>query len=245
SRDLQRLSLGVLYFRQQPGEAFEDFALGITRARLLTPDAKLQQLADSIASRPPKLSARLTATRLPGDDVFGALGMRLPANLHKAQKFIDQLAVQAERVEPGLGLALKSILERHLAVARIAARTADISAPNQLVARDVAGISHMLDDVNNAFHELAAVADLSPDALEYPLNSHRPLPRLDDAPVNEPVKLPSSIRKAQVVLAVAFFIVGLEYLRTVRGEVAEQYFQKADEELFVAMERKTERDDTT
>src|SRR5262249_45653127 len=111
SRDLQRLSLGVLYFRQQPGEAFEDFALGITRARLLTPDAKLQQLADSIASRPPKLSARLTATRLPGDDVFGALGMRLPANLHKAQKFIDQLAVQAERVEPGLWLALKSILE--------------------------------------------------------------------------------------------------------------------------------------
>lgn len=61
SRDLQRLSLSVLHFRQQAGEAFQNPRLGIPRGLLLTPDAKLQQLADSITPRPPKLSKRLTS----------------------------------------------------------------------------------------------------------------------------------------------------------------------------------------
>ena len=239
SRDLQRLSLGVLYFRQQPGEAFEDPRLGITRRQLLAPDAGLQQLADSITPRPSKLSSRLTATPLPSDDLFGTLGLSLPANLRTGQRFLDQLASGAERVEAGFWPALKAILERHLDEARVKARTADVSAPTQLATeRGPGGINHVLDEVDASLLELASLVGLEGDAFARPLRTHRPVlgPDRRHASVAELDSLRSTTPKVRIGLAAGLFIVALEYLRTVRGKLAEQYVQDATSELDGALQ---------
>jgi hypothetical protein len=230
SRDLQRMSSGVLYFRQRAGEAFEDSRLGITRARLLTPDAKLERLASAIAVDPPRLSIRLTAARIPGDDLLGALGLLLRPNLRKAQDFLDQAATVAEAVAPGLWPSIQAILTRHLDEARIKARTADVSATGALAAgAGPGGIAYVLDEVDQALAELSVLADLPEDALARRLKRHRPVlgPDMHPTSVNEQIDSPSPDPKARVVTAVATFIVGLEYLRTVRGEMAMQYIQNA------------------
>src|SRR5262245_20462237 len=230
SRDLQRMTAGVLYFRQKAGEAFEDPRLGITRARLLTPDAKLQQLASSIVVECPRLSKPLAAARIPGDDILGALGTGLPANLHHAQEFLDEAAKAAERLEPGLWSSIEAILLRHLDEARIKARTADVSATGTLTtATGPGGITYILDEVDDALEELAALANLPRDALTRRLQRHRPVQSFtrDSGLIRDPIDAPSPDKKAAVVTAVATFIVGLEYLRTVRGEAARHYIQAA------------------
>jgi hypothetical protein len=239
SRELQRISTGVLYFRQQPGEAFQDPRLGITRDSLLSPNAKLQKLASVIAVDPPRFSNRLTAARIPGDDLFGALGLLLRRNLRMAQEFLNDAAKAAERVSPGLWSSISAILTRHLNEARIKARTADISATGPLAtAAGRGGIDYVLDEVDQALAELAAVGDLPPDALTRRLRRHRPVlgPASDLTSVNEPINAPSPTPKATVVTAVGTFIVGLEYLRTVRGEMASQYIQDATFALYPLIE---------
>jgi hypothetical protein len=229
SRDLQRMAAGVLYFRQKPGEALEDPRVGITRARLLTPEAKLQQLASSITVDRPHFSRQLTAARIPGDDILGALGTLLPANLQNAQDFLDEAAKAAERASPGLWRSIEAILMRHLSEARIKARTADISATDTLATGAGPSGIYILDEVDEALEELAALADLPRDALTRRLRRHRPVQSLaaDPVAVRDRIDAPSPDTKARVVTAVATFIVGLEYLRTVRGEMAQHYIQVA------------------
>jgi hypothetical protein len=240
SRDLQRMSTGVLYFRQQPGEAFQDPRLGITRDSLLSPNAKLQRLASVIAVDSPRFSNRLTAARIPGDDLFGALGLSLRHNLGIAQEFLNDVAKAAERVSPGLWSSISAILTRHLNEARIKARTADISATGPLgTAAGSGGIDYVLDEVDQALVELATVGDLPPDALRKRLSRHRPFL----GPDSEPINAPSPTPKATVVTAVGTFIVGLEYLRTVRGKMASRYIQEATSALypFIKVEGKWEQ----
>src|SRR5262249_27264121 len=85
SHHLQRVSVDVIYFRQLPGETFQDPRLGITRESLLTPEAKLERLAMAARANGPRLSRALTAARIPADDMFGSLGIGLWPNLQKAQ----------------------------------------------------------------------------------------------------------------------------------------------------------------
>jgi hypothetical protein len=189
----------------------------------LTPDAKLQQLASSIVAECPRFSKPLVAARIPGDDILGALGTGLPANLHFAQEFLDEAAKAAERAEPGLWSSIEAILLRHLNEARIKARTADVSATGTLTSgTGPGGIVYILDEVDDALEELAALANLPRDALTRPLQRHRPAQSLSRDPglIRDPIDAGSSDKKARVVTAVATFIVGLEYLRTVRGEAA-------------------------
>jgi hypothetical protein len=231
SRDLQRLAVGVLYFRQQPGEAFEDVRLGVTREHLLSPDAKLERLAKEITAKPPQFSRSLATVRLPADDIFGALGIMLSTNLYKAQNFLDCLAFEAERVEAGLWPAIEEILHRHFGEARIAARTADVSAPAQLALTSIPyGIKTVMDEVNATLEELALLVKLDKDLLRTTLRRHRPVLR----PISMrewdkvPELLPNATTSQQIALTVGLFLVGLEYLRTVRGPMAEQYFQHAE-----------------
>jgi hypothetical protein len=235
---LQRLAVGVLYFRQQAGEAFEDVRLGITRERLLSPDAKLEKLAKETAAEPPQLSRYLTTVRLPADDIFGALGIMLSSNLFKAQEFLDRLAVEAERIEAGLWPAIEEMLHRHFGEARIAARTADVSAPAQLaLTSDPYSVKTVMGEVNATVGELATLVGLDNDLLRGMLRQHRPVlkPIFNPEPVNEPPELPNATPRQQVALAVGLFLVGLEYLRTVRGPMAEQYIQHADFALLRAI----------
>jgi hypothetical protein len=244
SRDLQRLSIGVLYFRQRPGETFEDPRLGLTRERLLNPNAKLQQLADRVTFEPPRLPKRLTAVRLPSDNVFGSLGLNLYTNLYRAQTFLDDLAVQAEQVEPGLWPALRAILERHISEARISARTADVAASSKLETRvGPRGITYILDDVEVALEELAVLGGLQRRQLADCLRRNRPRlgPDMNPVPVDgemSPVLPKLLTTKIRVVTSVGLFIVGLEYLRTVWGNIAEDYFTKA----FIQLRRATSAD---
>jgi len=224
------LASGAIYFRHQEGEAFEDAARGITSAELLAPEAELLKLADRIRSSGPRptLSARLGATRVPGADLFGALGLCLLTNLYKAQRFLDEAASEAEALEPGLWPRLRVIIETHLKEACSAAKTADLAAPSLLVAElDRGGIHHMLDDVDLALAELAKLAGLTPDALRQPFAQHRPHKVEKRRPDVDPLSPPAATPRARLAFAVGLFLIGLEYLRTVRGAVAEQYFQQA------------------
>jgi hypothetical protein len=233
SRDLQRMSLGVVYFRQRAGEAFEDPRLGITRNRLLTPDAKLEQLASSITSHRPRLSKRLLAARIPGDNIIGALGISLPEVLSQSQDFLNEAARVTAQIAPELWLSIEAILTRHLNESRIKARTDDISASGTLTTVDEGDIVYILDEVDQSLEELAALADLRRDALMRLLRRHRPVlgPEMEPTPVDESIDLPSVEPKVRVVTAVAIFVVGLEYLRTVRGEMAIRYMEKAADAL--------------
>jgi hypothetical protein len=231
SRDLQRLAVGVLYFRQQRGEAFEDPYLGITRERLLAPDAKLQKLADSIASCPPRLSVHLAGVRLPDDDLLGALGLKLSGNLHWGQGVLDRLAAEAERVEPGLWNRLRDIVARHFNEARIAARTNEVGVPGKMdMRRGYGGIDYILDDVNAALEELANLVDLRHDTLTRLLREHRPLHSGGARPgTSHPaeIDLPGATPKERLALAASLFLVGLEHMRVVRGDAARQFLQYA------------------
>jgi hypothetical protein len=234
SRDLQRMSSRVLYFRQQPGEAFEDAREGVTRDRLLAPDATLQKLADTTRAEPPRLSSRLADVRIPGEDLLGALGLNLSVNLRKGQDFLNAAAAVAQRLSPQLWPAIREILTRHLNEARIKARTADVSPIGALTTGPgPAGITYVLDEVEQALVELAALANLSDDALTRLLHCHRPVlgPVHHPVSVNDPIDPPSNDPTAHLVTAVATFVVGLEYLRTVRGEMAMHYFQNASQLL--------------
>jgi hypothetical protein len=228
SRDLQRLaSGGAIYFRHQEGEAFEDVARGITSAKLLAPEAELQKMADRIKSggAKPTFSARLGATRIAAADLFGSLGLLLSANLHKAQLFLDKVASQAEALEPGLWPQLRAIIEAHLKDARAVAKTADLAAPPVLVRKQHRGIHYMLDDVDLSLAELEKVVGLAPDALRRPFALHRPH-NVNKRPVDAGSP-PAATPQARLAFAVGLFLIGLEYLRTVHGAVAEQYFQDA------------------
>jgi FRG domain len=236
SRDLQRLVSGALYFRQQEGEIFEDPKRGITRGQLLAPEARLARLAERIKPRPPRLSTPLGAAKVPGSDIFGALGLHLGANLHKAQNFLNELANRSELVEPGLWPQLKGIIEAHLNEARIASRTADFAAATTFIAEDSAGVRRMLDDVDLAFRELERVARVEPGFLANSFALQRPrnvleasehTSRAQDAAMS----LSVASTRGQIVLAVGLFLVGLEYLRTVPGAVAEQYLQGAQMQI--------------
>jgi hypothetical protein len=235
SRDLQRLSVGVLYFRQQRGEAFEDPYLGITRGQLLAPDTKLQQLADSIVSGPPKLSVHLLGVRLPEDDLLGALGLKLSDNLNWGQDVLDRLATEAERVEPGLWNRLRDIVARHFDEARIAALTAEVGVSGKIATRcGDGGIDFVLDEVSAALEELADLAGLESDALTRLLWEHRPLLSAGAPPDTmslAEVELPDATPKGQLVLAAGLFLVGLEHLRVVHGGMALEFLKGADLKL--------------
>ena len=228
SRDLQRLVSGAFYFRHQAGEAFEDPVRGVTRERLLTPNAELQRLADSITSSPPRLTSGLAKVPLSGDDIFGSLGLSLRANLHWGQKFLDELARQSDSVEAELWPRLRAVIANHLDEAQIASRTVDFSAPSNLVSRvGQSGINHVLDDVNLALGELERLAGLESDVLRRHLARHRPLAQERNPPVTDACSLPVATPKARIALALGLFLIGLEYLRTVRGSIARQYIQNA------------------
>ena len=85
------------------------------------------------------------------------------------------------------------------------------------------------DVVDQALAELSALADLPDDELKRQLGRHRPAlgPDMRRTSVNEPIAVRSPSPTARLVTAVATFIVALEYLRTVRGEMALQYIQRA------------------
>ena len=238
SRDLQRFSAGFVYFRQSTGVCFEDARLGITREALLKPDSKLQQLADTVAPSTPRLSKRLTAVRVPSDDLFGRLGLHLYSNLHKGQRFLDHLVVAAERAEIGLWAKIKLILEGHLATAMIAARTDDVYLPNQTASRRrPEGRQPVFDVTIEALDALAALAGLDTDMLAQ-IKAHRPSsirPNMGDR-YDDLQKLRQGTPKARIAVAVGLFIIGLEHLRTVAGDTAEQYIQDADARLLGPLE---------
>jgi hypothetical protein len=238
SRQLQRTASGAIYFRQS-GEAFIDTERGITRERLLAPDAALQKLADEIADAPPKprasLSGRLADTRMPGTDIFGTLGLSLPRNLFWAQDFLNTAAEEAERQEKGLWPAIRAILDAHLDEARTAAATADRGAPSDPVMhRARTGQVHAFDDVDASLSELERIAALKPGVLRTHFASRRPHKLYNGA---RPGDAPAAVAtpKARLAYTVGMFLVGLEYMRTVGGATAHQYFQRATNMIKVEM----------
>lgn len=228
SRDLQRAASGVLYFRQRAGEAFEDARLGITRSRLLPPDSRLQRLADAAAASPTRYSPSLTAARIPSSDLFGALGLQLNVTVSHSQEFLDALAVAAQAVEPGFWHSLRSILDRFFQETHIRARTNEVGVPATLATTgEWQGIEHVLDAVDVALEELAGLADLERDAFRALLWKYRPVLRLSFTAEHDvrkgPPAPPVPGAKVSLALAAGLFIVGLEYVQTVHGEMTREY----------------------
>jgi hypothetical protein len=117
---------------------------------------------------------------------------------------------------------------RLLDEARIKARTADVSVIGPpATQRGRGGIDYVLDEVDQTLAELSALANVPPDALTTRLRRHRPVlgPSFNPVSVNEPIDPPAPSDTARIVTAIGVFVVGLEYMRTVRGEMAEQYVQ--------------------
>jgi hypothetical protein len=92
-RDLQEITIDRLYFRQLPGEVFEDPAVHVTAAELLPDDSPLALLAAEIknAHRRRCLHPRLGSARLPRDGVIGSDGSALFAQLREGSSFFDRL----------------------------------------------------------------------------------------------------------------------------------------------------------
>jgi hypothetical protein len=234
SNDLQRLRSGVLYFRHESNEAYVDDSMGITPEDLLNPDEVLQQLADRLKDAstsdaiPLTLSPVLSSVKWPSDNLFGSLGLSLLANLTNAQNFLNELVTEAENVESELAEKLRNILIHHFSAARIAARTAEVGAPTpqgdateELIRSPVDDIP---DDVDDSISQLAHLADIEPVAFLRRFRNLRPyFQNHEDDPLLTP---PESSMKG-IAEAAALFIIGLEHLRIVRGDVSMKLFSRA------------------
>jgi hypothetical protein len=215
SKDLERVAGHVLYFEQQPGEAYEDPCSGVTRLHLLEADPKLAVLVDSVISSPPKYSFQLASISIPDSDILGSIGMHLMGNLYHGQDFLDRLAAEADLVEPGLWCKLKAIIESYFKEASIAARTVNIAGPQELKTKPggFAPIGYVLDEVDAVLTELARLADLQPDTFMRLLREHRPhaltgRPEIAGSVVDD-LRLRSP--KAKLGFAASIFVVALEH----------------------------------
>jgi hypothetical protein len=222
SRALQRLTTGAIFFRQRPGETFEDPRLGITRTRLLSPDSRLLRIAESVQASPPTLPPRVAATRIPSDDFFDPVGLDLAVTLSKCQTFLDEFATKADLVEAGSWRSLRAILERHLERGRLQGRTDERATfAGELRANEVVDPA---DPVGLTLTELAEFAGLRRDELSRLLWSYRPsrgVDGRDDVKQMQQLEVPEGGPKSALALALGQFVVGLEHVRTVRGEVAQ------------------------
>jgi len=220
TRDLQGVAIDRIYFRQAPGEVFEDPTDHISEAYLLPDDSRMAQLAVQVkerfrARKRRKLLPELGATRLPENSLLGSDGSMLYAQVRDAKAFFDSLHAQAqvpdrERFLEQLGKVFSEYFRNSRSCADVGeVPTGDDSRP-------------ALDPLAMAVDALATLTGADKDqlweAVEPQLPQRTRAWNTDQARRRQ-ARMPINPRE-RIALACAFYLAGWEHLQYVKGAAA-------------------------
>lgn len=218
-RDLEHVTIDRIYFRQLPGEIFEDPVAGITEAHLLPDASPLARLADEVRKRVTshgitKVHPLLGATRLPEDSLIGSQGAHLYAQVRSAREFFDALR-QFDSSRPGradLLVQLEKVFSDYFQQSQALALVAELPTDNKK--------QRALNPLYEAVSRLAELCGTSEhdlwksvQALREPgsANLHQVL--LGEVPV-------PAADGERIAFACSLFLVSWEHLQHVNGELA-------------------------
>lgn len=220
-RDLQNIAIDRLYFRQRPGEIFEDPSRGITAAHLLPPDSPIEELASDLRGqaqgRRRLLNTGLASARIPGNPIIGSHGALLFAQRTNAGKFLDTLreSHNLETVD-----AIADIFDRYFAAARARADVneapdANSSSPGTL---PIATAADALADLTGTDRDqlwATIFEQLAPGPAE----------KVPGKPTAPPLELTTAGERLAVVCAL--FLAAWEHLQFIRGSAARDLLMSA------------------
>lgn len=223
-RDLQEIAIDRLYFRQRPGEIFEDPSRGITAAHLLPPDSPIEELASDLRAhaqggRRRRFSAGLASARIPGNPVIGSQGALLFSQVRDAGKFLDALR-ESHNVE--MVDAIADIFDRYFAAARA---RADVNE-----APDAHSSSPGVLAISTAVDALADLTGTDRDRLWATIFDELvpgPAEEVLGKPTGTPLELTTAGEDERLAVACALFLAAWEHLQFIRGSSARRLLMSA------------------
>ena len=242
TRDLQGIAIDRLYFRQLPGEVYEDPSADVTADHLLPDSSPVALLAQEVKDRIPlqtglRLDGGLADVFLPGGGIIGSQGALLFAQVREAGDFFESLvdAVNNARdiTDPGRVLrTLGRIFADYFQNAHA------VSAVDE-VPMTQAGLSS-LDPLQIALDELAELCEMDRDVLDQMMERPLDMPwtREQRGDLNADIGESNSgasghqartptLPLGRVAIACALYLTSWTHLIQVDGEAARTIVQNA------------------
>jgi FRG domain-containing protein len=226
ARDLQGIAIDRIYFRQAPGELFEDERAGVTRAQLMPPTPLtdiVKSLRDGAEARGAwEIHPLLASTELPREGLIGSEGIELYSQLHEGNGFLGALDRRATADGDQASDFIRRVVRDYFQNARVAA---EVGAVPQK------GDEDALLPIALAVADLAAWSGCEEQVLWQAVRGYLPRqwPETGRAGDRELGQFPGDPELAQftglrqrIALACAVYLAGWDHLRQVGGDRARQ-----------------------
>jgi FRG domain len=237
TRDLQGIAIDRLYFRQLPGEVFEDPSADVTADHLLPDSSPVALLAQEVKDRippqtEPRLDEGLAGVLLPGGGIIGSQGAMLFAQVREAGGFFESLAdavnnahdiTDPDTVLSTLGQIFADYFQNAHAVSAV-----------DEVPITQASLSS-LDPIQIALDELAELCGMDRDVLDQVVETPLEMPWTREQRGDPNAEIDESnsgagvppITLERVAMACALYLTSWAYLIQVNGEAARTIVQNA------------------
>lgn len=222
ARDLQRVTIDRIYFKQCRGVTFQDPRSGISSEALLPRQTALGRIAEDVKARARSLrflGKILSYTPLGDSSLIGTAGVHLYWHLRFGQLYLNQLKEKTDAMgATSLYQALDEALNQYFVHAKVEANIT--SFPDR---KDPAGSVSL---IYTAIRDLESAAGLAKEEI-WALVRDR-LPKEFEFGGHVPFTLPSTWSdSARMAFSCALFCVAWEHLRAVRGMTAQEFVQTA------------------